>query len=226
MCATIIGTPALCAVLMAKGGCTVFFRNIKVVEYRESHLRPFLFTEFLQSPWSSLVHSHLQFSPQVSFLAGAARFRFKMSWYFMEFMMPCIPTRLPGLLEEKQPHNITEPPLPPPPNLHTGYFWYRHSSFYAKPTLSVGCWAWPLNMVPVKVPVAFSKLQVLMFVVKGQQSFILACLPKYLLAWRWCLMLVLETSWPKMLLSSVILQQWSLGNFFTLLSSSLCVGAK
>ena len=49
--------------------------------------------------------------------------------------MPCTLIRFPGPLEEKQSLNITEPP----PYLQTGYFQYRHSSFYAKPTLSVGC---------------------------------------------------------------------------------------
>ena len=53
----------------------------------------------------------------------------------MEYMMPYPLTRFPGPLEEKQPH-ITEPP--PPPCLNTGYFRYRQSYFYAKPTLSVG----------------------------------------------------------------------------------------
>ena len=73
----------------------------------------------------------------------------------MEFMMPCTLTRFPGPFEEKQPDNITEPP----PYLHTGYFWDRHYSFYTKPLFH-------LTMVPVKVSVAFSELQVLIFVVK------------------------------------------------------------
>ena len=74
--------------------------------------------------------------PSFTFLAGAARFRFKMSWC-LKFMMPCTLTMFPGPLEEKQPHNIREPP--PQSYLRTGYSWYRHSSFYTKSTLSVGC---------------------------------------------------------------------------------------
>ena len=46
-------------------------------------------------------------------------------------------TRFTGPLKKKQHHNITE--HPPPPYLHTGYFQYRHFSFYTKPTLSVSC---------------------------------------------------------------------------------------
>ena len=56
--------------------------------------------------------------PVLVSLAGAARFRLEMSWYFIEFMMLGILTRFPGPLEDKQPHNITEPP----PYLYTGYF--------------------------------------------------------------------------------------------------------
>ena len=48
--------------------------------------------------------------PNFCLIAGAAIIRLKMSWYFMEFMMPCTLTRFPGPLEEKQPHNITDPP--------------------------------------------------------------------------------------------------------------------
>ena len=33
-----------------------------------------------------------------------------MSWYFMEFMMPCTLTKFPGPLVEKEAHNITDPP--------------------------------------------------------------------------------------------------------------------
>ena len=38
----------------------------------------------------------IQLRPRFSFLARAAGFRFKISWYFMEFMMPCTLTRFPG----------------------------------------------------------------------------------------------------------------------------------
>ena len=55
----------------------------------------------------------LENRPSFSFPAGAARFRFKMSWYFMELMITCTLTGFQGSLEEKQPDNITEPPPPP-----------------------------------------------------------------------------------------------------------------
>src|SRR4029434_9531065 len=48
--------------------------------------------------------------PILSFLAEAVRFSFKICWYFKESMIPCILTRCPGPLDEKQPHNITDPP--------------------------------------------------------------------------------------------------------------------
>src|SRR4029434_1036692 len=37
-------------------------------------------------------------------------FSFNICWYSMESMIPCILTRCPGSLEEKQPHNIKDPP--------------------------------------------------------------------------------------------------------------------
>ena len=42
-------------------------------------------------------------------------------------MYPNKVSPLTGPVEEKQPHNITEPP--PPPYLHAGYYQYRYSSF-------------------------------------------------------------------------------------------------
>ena len=60
--------------------------------------------------------------------------------------MPCTLTSFPGSLEDKQSHNIMEPP--PPPYLRTGYIGYKHSSFYAKPTyIFVSS-----DMIPVQVP--------------------------------------------------------------------------
>ena len=59
----------------------------------------------------------------------------------------------------------------------------------------------------------------------GKDIWWLACLPNNLLAWRW----TSNGSFGDfIILSSVILQQWSLGTFLPLLSSSspLCVGAK
>src|SRR4029434_1793194 len=49
--------------------------------------------------------------PILSFLAEAIRFSFNIRWYLMESMIPCILTRCPGPLKEKQPHNIKD--LPP-----------------------------------------------------------------------------------------------------------------
>ena len=48
--------------------------------------------------------------PILSLLEGAVRFSFNICWYLMESMIPCILTRCPGPLEEKQPHNIKDPP--------------------------------------------------------------------------------------------------------------------
>src|SRR4029434_4355654 len=47
--------------------------------------------------------------PILSFLEGAVRFSINICWYLMESMIPCILTRCPGPLEEKQPHNIKDP---------------------------------------------------------------------------------------------------------------------
>src|SRR4029434_1066132 len=49
--------------------------------------------------------------PISSLLEGAFRFSFNICWYLIESMIPCILTRCPGPLEEKQPHNIKD--LPP-----------------------------------------------------------------------------------------------------------------
>src|SRR4029434_7353726 len=52
----------------------------------------------------------VQLRPILSFLAEAVRFSFNICWYLMESMIPpCILTRCPGPLEEKQPHNIKDP---------------------------------------------------------------------------------------------------------------------
>src|SRR4029434_4374987 len=48
--------------------------------------------------------------PILSLLKGAVRFAFNICRYLMESMIPCILTRCPGPLEEKQPHNIKDPP--------------------------------------------------------------------------------------------------------------------
>src|SRR4029434_11225777 len=48
--------------------------------------------------------------PILSFLEGAVRLSFNICWYLMESMIPCILTRCRGPLEEKQPHNIKDPP--------------------------------------------------------------------------------------------------------------------
>src|SRR4029434_8911658 len=62
--------------------------------------RPFLHTVSLQI-------LQIQF---LSFLTEAVRFSFNICWYLMESMVPCILTRCPGALEEKQPHNIKDQP--------------------------------------------------------------------------------------------------------------------
>ena len=48
--------------------------------------------------------------PILSLLEGTVRFSFNICWYLMEYKIPCILTRCPGPLEEKQPHNIKDPP--------------------------------------------------------------------------------------------------------------------
>src|SRR4029434_9190276 len=52
----------------------------------------------------------VQPQPILSFLAEAVMFSFHICWYLMESMLTCILTRCPGPLEEKQPHNIKDPP--------------------------------------------------------------------------------------------------------------------
>ncbi len=47
--------------------------------------------------------------PIIRFLTEAVRFRFFICWYLIESMMPCIRTRCPGPLAEKQAHNIKDP---------------------------------------------------------------------------------------------------------------------
>ena len=76
-----------------------------------------------------------------------------ISWYFMEFKMPCTLTRFQEPLEEKQPHNNT---------MLTGYFWYRHSFFTPNPPWILVAkffyflFMWPENMITINIPVAFS----------------------------------------------------------------------
>src|SRR4029434_5011573 len=60
----------------------------------------------------SLTCWKVQPQPILSLPEGAVRFSFHICWYLMESMIPCILTRCPGPLEEKQPHNII---------LHSGY---------------------------------------------------------------------------------------------------------
>ena len=121
-----------------------------------------------------------------SFLTGPARFRCKISWYFI-LMMPCTLYHVgsSGLGQEKQPHYITEPP--PPPYLHTGYFWCRHSSFYAGHTLSAGCRKAPFSFHLTIEHGSSSDLRTPGTYVCGEmtgKAFFLACLPNHLLAWR------------------------------------------
>src|SRR4029434_2558091 len=58
----------------------------------------------------SLSCRKIQPQPILSFLAETVRFSFNICWYLMESMIPCILTRCPGPLEEKQPLNIKYPP--------------------------------------------------------------------------------------------------------------------
>src|SRR4029434_8031347 len=60
--------------------------------------------------FGSLTCWKVQPRPNLSFLAEAVMFSFNICWYLMESMIPCILTRCPGPLEEKQPHNIKDPP--------------------------------------------------------------------------------------------------------------------
>lgn len=55
----------------------------------------------------SLSGWNFQSQPSCSFFTEAARFWFKISWYFTESMMLCILTKFSGSLEEKQLHTIT-----------------------------------------------------------------------------------------------------------------------
>ena len=112
----------------------------------------------------------IQWWPRFSFLAGAARFRFKMS-YFMEFMMQCPP---PEGLWKKNSH-ATSQKL----HLHNTYiqviFGIGILLFMPNPPWVLVVeklhftFIWPLNTFLLKVPVAFSKLQALTFVVKWQE---------------------------------------------------------
>ena len=71
----------------------------------------------------------IQQRPCFSFMAGATRFRLKMSWYFMfMFMMACTLTRFPGPLEQKQPHNLTDHP----PCLTVGIRLFSVSAFFLR----------------------------------------------------------------------------------------------
>ncbi len=51
----------------------------------------------------------IQTRPIIRFLTEAVRFSFFICWYLIESMMPCIWTRCPGPLAEKQAHNIKDP---------------------------------------------------------------------------------------------------------------------
>ena len=144
-----------------------------------------------------------------NFLAGASRFRLKIS----PTNFPMYPNKVPnaftvpqhhrtskgpgyivrvsGPLEEKQPHNITEPP--PPLYLHTGFFQSRHSSFYTIRTLSIDCQkngSCQSSSSILRTPGAY------VWGENDRKGFFLECLANHLLGWRWHLMAVLETWWP------------------------------
>ena len=87
-----------------------------------------------------LLEDHLR--PSFSLLAEATRFLAKMSWYWVEFMMPLTLTRAPGPVEAKQPHNIKDPP----PYFTAGMrFFSAHASFFRRQTHR---WcAWPKSSI-------------------------------------------------------------------------------
>ena len=64
----------------------------------------------LEVCFGSLSCWKVQPRPILSFLEGAVRLSFNICWYLMESIIPCVLTRCPGHLEEKQPHNIKDPP--------------------------------------------------------------------------------------------------------------------
>ena len=140
--------------------------------------------------------------PILSLLEGAVRFSFNICWYLMESMIPCILTRCPGPLEEKQPHNIKDPP--PYFTLGMGVFsvWL---SFCLRQThlwcllpksfilvssdhITRSHWKSDLHLANCR---RFSLLLI------DSRGFFLATLQNNLWWCRWRLMVVLETFWPQ-----------------------------
>lgn len=94
-----------------------------------------------------------------SFLSEAARFLFKIQWNFLESIIPCMRTILPGPSEEKQPHITNTPPYLP---IGNGCFSLQPSLFPCIPALSIGVRAkFLFRLIAQLVQEAYGKLQVL-----------------------------------------------------------------
>ena len=111
-------------------------------------------------------------------------------------------TRAPGTVEAKQPHNIKDPP----PYFTVGMrFFSAHASFFRRQTHR---WcAWPKSSIFVssdhstrfqsKCQCRLANSRRLRLLVALNKGFFLATLPNSLLAWRWRLIVDLETWWPQ-----------------------------
>ncbi len=84
-------------------------------EDRDSHGKRFIlcsvthFCVYFDVCFGLLSWWKIQTRPVIRFLTEAVRFWFFICWYLIESMMPCIWTRCPGPLAEKQAHNIKDP---------------------------------------------------------------------------------------------------------------------